>query len=156
MKLSGPAETKTKAKRLRSTLSPPEVRLWSALRRNQTGFRFRRQHPTGPYVLDFYCYAARLCVEVDGEQHSFITGRDEVRDRWLHKQGVRTLRIPARYVLTDLDAVVRWIINEASTPSGGHCPPPPPTGEDQNRIISVNQKHESACLHGVFLIPSSR
>ena len=50
-------------------MTKPERLLWWALRRKQTGFHFRRQHPAGPYVLDFYCDTARLCVEADGVSH---------------------------------------------------------------------------------------
>ena len=81
MKLTGPRSTIRKAKRLRSTMSLPEVLLWQALRRQQTGMRFRRQHPAGPYILDFYCDAAKLCVEVDGESHAFRMGHDRARDQ---------------------------------------------------------------------------
>jgi very-short-patch-repair endonuclease len=81
-------------------------------RRGAEGFRFRRQHPIGPYVLDFYCDSARIAVEVDGYAH--LTGdhpqRDERRDAWLARQGVRTLRIDAREVRDDLDAVVATIV----------------------------------------------
>ena len=52
-------------------MSKPERLLWGALRKNKLGLRFRKQHPAGPYVLDFYCDSARLCVEVDGESHDF-------------------------------------------------------------------------------------
>ena len=74
------------------------------------GLKFRRQHPFGPYVLDFYCTALRLAVEVDGLAHS--TGsqpqRDRRRDNWLAEQGVRTLRLSALDV-KDLDVALRTI-----------------------------------------------
>jgi very-short-patch-repair endonuclease len=59
------------ARRLRLTPTDAEIRLWSRLRRKQLeGFRFRRQHPLGPYVVDFFCAEAKLIVEVDGGQHA--------------------------------------------------------------------------------------
>ena len=70
MKLKGTTRSKLNAKSLRRTMSPPEVRLWQALREEPSGRRFRRQHPAGPYVLDFYCAKAKLAIEVDGETHA--------------------------------------------------------------------------------------
>ena len=62
--------TMTRARALRRSLSLPEVILWQALRGRRLGdARIRRQHPVGPYILDFYCEAARLAVEVDGSGH---------------------------------------------------------------------------------------
>ena len=99
--------TRELAKRLRAELSPPELRLWLRLRASRSsGVRFRRQHPLGPYVLDFYCAPARLAVELDGFSHQ--TGergeRDRLKDHWLAEQGIRTVRIAAGEVLRDPDA----------------------------------------------------
>jgi very-short-patch-repair endonuclease len=100
-----------RARALRKAMSPPEARLWTALRASRLeGLKFRRQHPLGPYVLDFYCVAARLAVEIDGWGHN-LGGRprqDERRDAWLAGQGVRTLRLPATAV-KDLDGTLRAI-----------------------------------------------
>jgi len=89
-----------KARQLRRQMSLPEVLLWQELRR-QSEFRFRRQHPLGSYVLDFYCPAAKLCVEIDGMAHDMggNPARDATRDEWLREQGVALLRIPASEVL---------------------------------------------------------
>ncbi|MGA0598952.1 endonuclease domain-containing protein, partial [Enterovirga sp. CN4-39] len=69
-------------------------------------FRFRRQHPVGPYVLDFYCPEARLALEVDGaaHDHPVRAARDEHRTAWLTEHGIRVLRLPARDVLRGDDA----------------------------------------------------
>jgi very-short-patch-repair endonuclease len=89
-----------KARSLRATMSLPEVLLWRELRR-QTEIKFRRQHPLGPYVLDFYCTAAKLCVEIDGIAHDrgARPERDAQRDEWLREQGIEVMRIPAADVL---------------------------------------------------------
>jgi very-short-patch-repair endonuclease len=90
----------------------PEVLLWRQLKgRKLKGLHFRKQHPIGPYVLDFYCDELRLAVEVDGEGHSFNPERDERRDAWLAKQGVRTLRIRAAVVLQSPDGVASAILD---------------------------------------------
>ncbi len=113
MELSGPWKTISRARQLRQRMSLPERLLWNSLKAKQTGLRFRRQQPAGPYILDFYCHSAKLCVEVDGESHDFQGEYDARRDAWLRSQGVRTLRISARDVLNDLNAVVQFIIAEA-------------------------------------------
>jgi very-short-patch-repair endonuclease len=92
-----------------------EIGLWTALRRNDAGLRFRRQHAAGGYVLDFYCAPARLAIEVDGEAHNRgdRPTRDAVRDEWLAQQGLRVLRYPAGDVLSNLEGVVREIMTVA-------------------------------------------
>jgi len=106
--LRAPPRTREFAKHLRADLSPPELGLWLRLRSLRShGIRFRRQHPLGPYVLDFSCATAKLCVEIDGFSHAVDnrSARDARRDEWLAQQGVRTLRIPAIEVLKDPDGV---------------------------------------------------
>ena len=129
MKLTGPEKTKRLAREQRASMSLPERVLWRQLRLKQTGLRFRKQHPAGPYVLDFYCHEARLCVEIDGQSHDFTSAHDERRDRWLASQGVRTLRIAARDVLRNLDGVVQYIVAEAQAPSDALRASAPPEGE---------------------------
>ena len=111
-------ETRDFAKHLRRKLSLPEGLLWRAIKgRKVAGLHFRKQHPIGPYVLDFYCHEARLCVEVDGASHGF--GRrpehDERRDRWLADHGIQTLRISAALVLDDVDDAVSTVLGAVQT-----------------------------------------
>jgi very-short-patch-repair endonuclease len=111
--MDGSRVTKDRAKTLRRTMSLPEVLLWKAIRGGAIdGLHFRKQHPIGPYVLDFYCGAAKLAVEVDGATHG--TGdrpvRDERRDAWLADQGIATLRLSASLILRDVDDAVRTIV----------------------------------------------
>jgi very-short-patch-repair endonuclease len=111
-----PKRTRDNARQLRRAMTPPEARLWLELRkRTAAGLRFRRQHPVGPYVLDFYCVSAQLAVEVDGEGHGFgdRPARDARRDHWLPERGVRTLRIPAVEVRDNLDGVLTMIVAAA-------------------------------------------
>lgn len=97
-------------------MTPPEARLWLRLRdRTQGGPAFRRQHPCGPHVLDFYCAAARLAVEVDGFVHEVADqpDRDAIRDAWLLRQGIFVYRIPAKAVFDDVDEVAEAILGLA-------------------------------------------
>jgi len=87
-----------RARAMRKAMTEPEVMLWSRLRgRGPDKPTFRRQHPFGSLILDFYCPAARLAVEVDGATHwdEAAQAKDAARDGWLMRQGVRVLRIPA-------------------------------------------------------------
>ena len=104
---------------LRRNMTAVERQLWSMLRRNQTGLRFRRQHPIGPYVLDFYCPSARLCVEVDGPTHEELEGieRDLARDAWLAARGIRVLRFTVAEVHERPAAVMATIAQAAPPPS---------------------------------------
>ena len=112
----------------------PEGLLWRELRRRPGGLKFRRQHPAGRYVLDFFCAERRLAVEVDGEVHARGDRpvRDAERDNWLRSQGVRVLRIPAQDVLSNLDGVLRHIAHTARGDylSTGFAGPPLPPGEE--------------------------
>ena len=83
------------ARQLRRDQTDEERELWRALRDHRfAGFKIRRQHPLGDYILDFYCADARLAVELDGFQHGLPEGRqrDEAREKFLIEQGVETLR----------------------------------------------------------------
>ncbi len=106
-------------------MTRPEKILWAMLRGRQVGLRFRRQHPVGPFVLDFYCPSAKLAVEVDGPAHEGQTERDERRSDWLRREGIRVLRFSAAEVEARPVAVVA-AITQAAPPSTGFAGPPPP------------------------------
>ena len=101
--LQGDGTTIKRARALRRDLTLPEVLLWQQLRRRPGGFKFRKQHPAKPWILDFYCHEARLIVEVDGISHSMgdRPKRDEARDAHFTSLGFRIIRIPAPDVLRD-------------------------------------------------------
>jgi very-short-patch-repair endonuclease len=127
------------ARAFRRAMTLPEVLLWQVLRRCGSGYRFRRQHSAGPYVLDFFCPSAGLCVEVDGKAHDMgdNPARDVRRDARLLEQGIRTLRIPAEEVLRDLEPVVRLIQEECASRMPLHPPtssggPPPLQKQGRN------------------------
>jgi very-short-patch-repair endonuclease len=95
------------ARQFRKALTGPEYLLWERLKlRTYDGLTFRRQHPAGPYILDFYCAKAKLAVEIDGHEHGEDARRilDEARNLWLSKRGILTYRLPAAEVYRDPDA----------------------------------------------------
>jgi len=97
-------------------MSPPEVLLWSRLRLLRgEGLKFRRQHPIGPFVADFYCAAAKLVVEIDGAYHSEDAQieHDRRRDAYLGELGYRVVRCPAGDVMRDVDEVAQGLVQAA-------------------------------------------
>jgi very-short-patch-repair endonuclease len=104
-----------RARALRRDMTLPEGLLWRELRKRPGGFKFRRQHPVGRMILDFYCPAVRLAIEVDGIAHDMGSrpARDGRRDAWLAEQGIEVWRLRAADVLGDLDAVVSAIVTRA-------------------------------------------
>jgi very-short-patch-repair endonuclease len=123
--MDAPTLARDRARRLRAQMDLPEVLLWNQLRRRQLdGLHFRRQHPIGPYILDFYCDKARLAVEVDGYSHDVADRprRDLRRDNWLASRGATTLRIAARDVLKSMDDVLATI-SAAARATRIHCSP---------------------------------
>jgi very-short-patch-repair endonuclease len=138
-----PRITVERARALRRRLTLPEVLLWQAIRgRKLGGARFRRQHPAGPYILDFYCEAARLAVEVDGQGHDHPDQmrHDARRTAWLNQRGIAVYRVAAREVFGNFEGVLVAIRDRACGKPppplrgpvvGSHTIlPPPPPGED--------------------------
>jgi very-short-patch-repair endonuclease len=98
-----------RARRLRRDSTDAELKLWYRLRsRSIPGFKFVRQGPIGPYIVDFACRERRLIVEVDGGQHADSTS-DVVRDRWLAEHRYRVLRFWNNDVMANTDGVVETI-----------------------------------------------
>jgi len=104
------------ARRLRKTETAAEKRLWAHLRnRRLAGLKFRRQHPLGRRVVDFFCVEAKLAVELDGSGHRRHFGQtaDLDREMELHERGIRVLRFINHEVLSNLDGVLNAIVYAA-------------------------------------------
>jgi very-short-patch-repair endonuclease len=113
------------ARELRTNATDAERTAWRALRSEQLGARFRRQHALGSYVLDFACVAQRLAVELDGGQHNGSM-RDAKRDAWLIDQGWRVLRFWNNDVMNNMDGVLTVIVQALAEPPF-QLPPPQPS-----------------------------
>ncbi len=98
-----------RARQLRAAMTDGERRLWSRLRGEQLGVKFRRQHPLGRYIADFACLSPRLIVELDGSQHIERAGQDQVRDAFFRAQGFAVLRFAANAPFVNLDGVLQAI-----------------------------------------------
>jgi len=101
-----------RARAFRRAPTPPEFRLWLLLRQRPGGLKFRKQHPLGPYTLDFYCPSAKLDIEIDGDSHGMGDNpdRDGRRDAWLQERGLGVIRFDAADVMRDVESVVTAIL----------------------------------------------
>lgn len=116
-----------RAKAFRKALTPPEARLWLYLKeRKLRGLRFRKQHPIGPYILDFFCAEAALAVEVDGASHEHPAQAEHDRrgTAWLLVRGIRVVRIAARDVMGELEGVLGFIARVGEERLPPESPPP--------------------------------
>jgi very-short-patch-repair endonuclease len=110
-----PAIRRGAAKKLRANTTPHERILWRALKELPIeGTHFRRQAPIGPYVVDFFCPAKRLIVELDGGHHNddATAARDSERQAWLEREGYRVIRFWNSEVVGNLNAVMEQIYVE--------------------------------------------
>ncbi len=110
--------TTIRAKQLRKNSTDAERALWRVIRSRQLGgYKFRRQQPLGPFVVDFVCLEARLVVEVDGGHHDEAEDRahDQRRSQWLEGAGFRVMRFWNHDVLNQLDSVSEAISNALSS-----------------------------------------
>lgn len=101
-------QSRDRARELRSQQTKPEKLLWRWFRAHRfSAYKFRRNHPIGPYFLDFYCAEANLSIELDGSQHGFADQRhhDQTRTEYLAKQGIHELRFWNHQLRTQPEAV---------------------------------------------------
>jgi very-short-patch-repair endonuclease len=105
------------ARNLRRSSTDAERVLWQLLRRRPFGAKFRRQHPLGAYVLDFYCVEKQLAIEADGSQHFTPEGlaADQARTDHLAQVGIRMLRFTNREILSESDGVLNAIEQALAT-----------------------------------------
>ena len=104
-------EVVQRARQLRRDMTHPEYKLWSRLR-NQglAGLKFRRQHPVGPYIVDFVCEAKKLAIELDGDSHEGRYTYDIQRQKFIEQLGYRVIRFGNDDVLYEIDAVLDAIL----------------------------------------------
>ncbi|MDM0114648.1 endonuclease domain-containing protein [Variovorax sp. J22R133] len=121
------------AKTLRRDMTDSERKLWTGLRSEQLGVKFRRQHPLGSYIADFACLAPKLIVELDGSQHLVQQGYDAKRTAFFNAQGFEVLRFASNEPFINFEGVMQTILNRLGELSAV-CPHPglPPEGEGVN------------------------
>jgi len=137
-----------KAKELRQSQTPAEQILWECLRAKRlNGAKFRRQHNIGQYIVDFYCHAAQLVIEVDGGIHEQQKERDGDRDAWLNAHGFQVLRFKNEEVRENLiDVLARIALSLNPSPTGEGLNLPSPVGEGQG--VRANPAGEGLGVRG--------
>ena len=111
-----------RARSLRRSQTAAECKLWARLRGRRLAFKFRRQHPIGRFVVDYYCHGCRLVIEIDGDTHAQSVAHDAMRTEWLERHGYRVLRFTNEDVHRRLDAVLTMIVEECER-AAGSLPP---------------------------------
>jgi methionyl-tRNA synthetase len=146
-KLPMPDSIKSFARELRQKQTDAEALMWGLLRdKRMGGVKFRRQHPVGSYVLDFFCLEANLAVELDGGQHAESRTHDEKRTEFLKSKGIAELRFWNNEVLAQTEAVLEKIWLEldarkvivASSDAPSPLPPLPGGEGNKSQTISID------------------
>src|SRR5512135_1826155 len=107
-------------------MTPAEEKLWQRLRAHRLGgLKFRRQHPLGPFIADFYCAECRLVVEIDGDIHDLQAQHDQARTERFEEYGYRVIRFRNEQVLNDVNGVLASIQSACCHQDS----PPPELGE---------------------------
>ena len=114
-------------------MTDSERKLWSRLRGEQLGVKFRRQHPLGSYIADFTCLYPKLVVELDGSQHQDQEAYDARRDAFFRAHGFEVLRFPTNAPFLNLDGVLQVIADRlAALAVPAPIPAFPQRGKEQN------------------------
>ena len=120
------------ARRMRREPTKSERLLWQKLRGRQLGgYKFRRQHPIAPYIVDFYCAQTKLIVELDGDIHTFQEAYDAERTAYLEAQGYLVMRFWNNQVFQEIDGVLSAILDACESPSPQ---PSPQRGEGASSL----------------------
>ncbi len=126
--IRAPESVRSQARVLRQRMTPAESALWQRLRnRRLHGLKFRRQHPIGRAIVDFYCAEKRLVIEVDGGIHETQREHDAAREAYLRERGYRVLRFHNHDVLENIEVVLERIWQAALTPN-----PSPASGRGES------------------------
>ncbi|MBS1702507.1 MAG: DUF559 domain-containing protein [Armatimonadetes bacterium] len=102
-----------RARLLRQEAIRAEKRLWYLFKAgNKSDFKIRRQHPIGPFIVDFFCFSAKLALEIDGWSHVGCEAQDAARDAYLSKMGIKTIRVGPSVADEGINEFVEWFREE--------------------------------------------
>jgi very-short-patch-repair endonuclease len=136
------------AKQLRKAQTSAEQQLWQALRGGKlAGLKFRRQHPVGHFILDFYCAAHKLVIEVDGGVHDTQIEYDAARTTQLEEHGYKILRFTNEVVLHQIETVLTEILQAAEPHSVRETEEPPAPSPKLGRGLGRGQANVAFIQH---------
>jgi very-short-patch-repair endonuclease len=124
--------THKNARALRAGMTDSERKLWSRLRMEQLGVKFRRQHPLGNYIADFACLGPKMIIELDGSQHAENAEYDAKREAFFRDHGFQVLRFKTDEPLKNIDGVLTVIFEQLGLAGERPHPNLPPEGEGAN------------------------
>ena len=132
---------------LRNNMTPAEMLLWGHLKGNQLGTKFRRQHPLGIYIADFYCHQHKIIIEVDGSIHDLpdVVKHDIERQLNIENDGIKVLRFRNEEIFNQLDKVLGSIKQALSSPFRGR-------GGLSKRIIPCLDVKDGRTVKGVNFV----
>ena len=145
--LGANAEIFKNAQALRYNMTAAETALWASLGINLPGIKFRRQHPLGQYIADFYCHQHKLVIEVDGSIHHLpeVVQNDLEKQAFLEEQGLKVLRFTNNQVFNNLEKVLESIKNHIGSPFRGR-------GGLAKRIIPCLDVKDGRTVKGVNFV----
>jgi very-short-patch-repair endonuclease len=116
--LNNKGDLKSQRRFLRNNATSHEIKLWNKLRNSQLGYKFRRQHSIGYYIVDFCCPRQKVIIEIDGNSHNNTEsqGYDHVRTLYLQKLGFRELRFKNEEIDRNINDVIERIVKFITTP----------------------------------------
>lgn len=132
---------------LRNNMTPAEILLWGHLKGCQLGAKFRRQHPLGIYIADFYCHQHKLVIEVDGNIHDIpeIAIQDVERQLSIENDGIKVIRFKNEEIFSQLEKVLETIKQTISSPFRG-------LGGLSKRIIPCLDVKDGRTVKGVNFV----
>jgi len=135
------------AESLRNNMTPAEMMLWGHLSGSRLGAKFRRQHPLGIYIADFYCHQHKLVVELDGSVHQLpdVQSNDIERQINLENDGIKVIRFKNEMVFNEIEKVLETIKNAISSPFRG-------SGGLAKRIIPCLDVKDGRTVKGVNFV----
>jgi very-short-patch-repair endonuclease len=142
------------AKALRKDMTDAERRLWYHLRGHRfEGAKFKRQKPTGPFIVDFVCLESRLVIELDGGQHADDVAYDQRRDAWLAANGYRVLRLWNNEVMQNLPGVLERIRESLVTTDAPSPPAPLPQAGEGSKSAALGEGSKGDASAGFSPLP---
>jgi cyclase len=102
------------AKALRKNMTDAEQILWGYLKAKPNGFKFRRQHPLGIYIADFYCHKLKLVIELDGSIHDNIEVKqnDAIRQKLIEEDGITVIRFTNKEIMNNVQNVLKQLVQK--------------------------------------------